>query len=240
MSQSWDFGEPSSATNTATGATASHDYAAAGTYNVTLTVTDNRGGVSTSTQLVTITDTYAADAFSRAVSNGFGSADVGGPWTLSGAATSFSVSGGAGQIAGVVNGNRSAYLASVHQTDFDIKTDVALNTASTGGGAYASIIGRRVSNGNDYRLKLRWVAGGTATIYLTRTLGGVETILSTVNVPAAQLNDRPGRRAPDPLPGPRQQPDHGQGEDLASQHPGARRLDEHRDRRHPGCTADHG
>jgi PKD repeat protein len=193
VSQGWDFGEPSSgANNTATGASASHTYAAAGTYNVTLTVTDNRGGVSTSTQPVTITDTYAADAFSRAVSNGFGSADVGGSWTLSGAATSFSVSGGAGRIAGAVNGNRSAFLTAVQQSDFDIKTDVSLNTASTGGGAYASIIGRRVSNGNDYRLKLRWVAGGTATIYLTRTLAGAETILSTVNVPAGQLTIAPG------------------------------------------------
>ena len=39
--------------------------------------------------------------------------------------------------------------------------DVALDRASTGGGAYVSLIGRRVSNGNDYRLKLRYMAGGS-------------------------------------------------------------------------------
>ena len=50
--------------------------------------------------------------------------------------------------------------------------DVALDRASTGGGAYVSLIGRRISEGNDYRLKLRYVAGGTVVAYLTRAVGG--------------------------------------------------------------------
>jgi PKD repeat protein len=50
----WEFGEPSSPNNTADGLTASHTYAGAGTFNVTLTVTDDKGLPGTVTQPVTV------------------------------------------------------------------------------------------------------------------------------------------------------------------------------------------
>ncbi|HEY3722970.1 MAG TPA: PKD domain-containing protein [Acidimicrobiia bacterium] len=177
-SAAWDFGD----TTGGTGLTTSHTYGAAGSYNVTLTVTDSDGATNTTVQPIVITSQYAADAFERTVVNGLGTADLGGPWTLSGAATSFAVNSGTGRITGVVNGNRSAYLTGVQQTDFDTKADLALDTAATGGGVYTSLINRRVSNGNDYRLKLRYTAGGGVTAFLTRTVGGTETVLSSTNV----------------------------------------------------------
>jgi PKD repeat protein len=48
---SWVFGDA----QTATGSTPSHTFAAAGTYNVTLTVTDNEGDTDDATQAVTVT-----------------------------------------------------------------------------------------------------------------------------------------------------------------------------------------
>ncbi|MGZ4799909.1 MAG: beta strand repeat-containing protein, partial [Acidimicrobiia bacterium] len=178
-SYAWDFGD----STTGTGAVATHTYATAGTYTVGLTVTDNDGGTNFTSQPVTITNQYALDGFGRTVANGLGTADLGGAWTLTGAAASFSVNGSVGNILGAVNGNRSANLTAVHQTDFDTKVDVSLNTASTGGGVYASVMNRRVSAGNDYRLKLRYVAGGSVTASITRTVGGTETVLSTITVP---------------------------------------------------------
>jgi hypothetical protein len=44
------------------------------------------------------------------------------------------------------------------------------------------MIGRRVSNGNDYRLKLRYQPGGSVIAYLARTVGATETILATATV----------------------------------------------------------
>src|SRR4029079_18226116 len=85
--------------------------------------------------------------------------------------------GGAGNV------SNAGFRTAVRQTNIDTKVDLALSSAATGGGAYASVIGRRVSNGNDYRLKLRYVAGGTVTAYLTRTIGNTETVLTSVNVP---------------------------------------------------------
>ncbi|HEY9015936.1 MAG TPA: PKD domain-containing protein, partial [Gemmatimonadales bacterium] len=61
VSTEWDFGEAGSATNTASGVDASHSYAAAGTYTVTLTVTDGEGLQDFTTQTVTVTAPVAQD-----------------------------------------------------------------------------------------------------------------------------------------------------------------------------------
>jgi PKD repeat protein len=50
----WDFGDGSPAEDTGTTPTASHAYATAGTYGVTLTVTDSLGRVSSKTSTVTV------------------------------------------------------------------------------------------------------------------------------------------------------------------------------------------
>ncbi len=123
------------------------------------------------------------------VANGLGTADNGGPWTAS-ATSGFSTGNGVGRITGAVAANRAAYLTSVRQTDENIRTQLSLDTAATGGGAYASVIGRRVSNGNDYRLKLRYQPDGSVIAYLTRTVAGTETILANTTV--AGLNAKPG------------------------------------------------
>ena len=183
-STAWSFGDGTFGT----GATTQHVYAQSGTYPVTVTVTDNRGGVASATSTVVVTDLYAQDTFARTVTNGLGTADRGGAWALTGPASSFSVANGAGRIGGAVNASNAGFLTAVRQTDFDTKVDLALSTAATGGGAYASVIERRVSNGNDYRLKLRYVAGGTVTAYLTRTTGNKETVLTSVNVPGLTVS----------------------------------------------------
>jgi len=69
---------------------------------VSLTVTDNSGGTNTISHPITVSAAvtpgqYAADGFARTVVNGFGAADLGGPWSLSGKSSAFSVSSGVGK-----------------------------------------------------------------------------------------------------------------------------------------------
>ena len=187
-SYGWDFGDGVSDTT----ATASHTFAAAGTYPVTLTVTDDDGAVTSVTQNVTVSVTippavFATDLFGRTVANGFGTADLGGAWTLQGTAANFSVNGTTGRIAGTVSANRAAYLSSIAQRDVEIKADVSLDSAATGGGAYLSLIGRRVSVNNDYRVKVRYQSTGTSIIYLVRNTAGTEVTLASATLPGGTV-----------------------------------------------------
>ena len=192
----WTFGDGA----TGTGVAPQHTYASAGSYTVRLTVTDNRGDTGSVTHTVSVTGIsppppppppdgqYASDTFARTVANGFGTADVGGAWSLVGTASSFSVGGGVGRIAGAVATSRAAYLSDVRQTDIDLESDVALDQPATGGGVYVSFIGRRTSNGNDYLFKLRYQAGGSVVAYIVRVVGGTETVLGSMTVPGLTVS----------------------------------------------------
>ena len=78
VSYAWTFGDA----QTGRGMQPVHTFSGPGTYNVTLTVTDDRGATGTATRPITVIAppvVLASDAFDRTVANGWGTADVGGP-----------------------------------------------------------------------------------------------------------------------------------------------------------------
>jgi len=182
-SYAWDFGDGS----TGTGTTASHSYATAGTYQIALTVTDDRAGTNTVTKSVVASApapaNQAADTFTRAVTGGFGTADLGGAWSLSGATTNYATSGTAAKMTlGTAGLTTQGFLNAVRAVDTDITADVSIDKIANGGGVYASLIGRRL-NSNDYRAKVRVLSNGTLSMALTRMVGSTETSLVSQTIP---------------------------------------------------------
>ena len=178
-SYAWDFGDG----KTGTGRTSSHSYAAGGTYSVRLTVTDNLGATASTTRSVTVTGpagaAFASDGFTRSITNGWGSADVGGAWTTVGSASLFSVGSGSGAVhLGTAGVQGSAFLGSVTSSDTDLTLSVAVDKIPIGGPVYLTVTGRRVSAGNEYDVRMLLNADRSVNLWLTRQIGGVEATLT--------------------------------------------------------------
>ncbi|WP_448621152.1 PKD domain-containing protein [Geodermatophilus sp. URMC 65] len=184
-SHAWDFGDGS----TGTGATASHTYAAGGTYTVKLTVTDAAGATGTVSRAVTVSaptppagTVVASDAFGRDVTGGWGTADLGGAWTVTGTSANATVTGGSGRLSAAVGGTSAATLP-VSVLDVAVQADVLLERAPTGGGSYVSL-GSRIVGTTRYTTQLRFSASGSVTVSLTSVVNGTETVLGSYRLPA--------------------------------------------------------
>ncbi len=118
------------------------------------------------------------DAFGRSVTNGWGSADAGGAWTLAGASTNYQVNGSTGtmNVTAPATGS-SARLVTQTQGDVDVRVRISANKAATGGGQWAALVSRRSLTGSEYRTRLRFLANGTMSLSLSRYVSGVETLI---------------------------------------------------------------
>jgi PKD repeat protein len=168
VARTWSFGDGSSGTGT----TASHTYASAGTYVVTLTVRDDDGATATTTRSVTVTapppvTALATDAFARTVTGGWGEAEVGGPWVVSGGATRFSVSSGTGRAQVSPGGSVGAALGAVSSTATDLHVTTTPSVAP--GGTLQITASGRVVGAADYGGLLKLYSDGSVQLYATRT-----------------------------------------------------------------------
>ncbi len=206
-SYAWSFGDG----GTGSGATASHTYAAAGTYPVRLTVTDDGGATGSVEKSVTVTAPapqdptppadpalLASDAFGRTVTGGLGTADQGGAWSAWAGASRQSVKSGAAVFAAAKGTNTGSFLGDVQQTSADVRTTMSLSAVPTGSGAMVYVGARRVGVNKAYQARVRILPDGSVAVALDRLTGttdealiGKEVVLSGVTYTAGmELNVR--------------------------------------------------
>jgi PKD repeat protein len=184
-SYAWNFGDGARGT----GVTASHTYGAEGSYQVTLTVTDNAGATGTVSHAVAVSSTtpppsppagsaLAQDSFTRTVSGGLGSAEIGGAWTTSGTASNFAVVGGAAAVTSPAGSNRFAYLDGVSSSGTELRATVSF-TRPTNSSIYVGLIGRRVGTAT-YGARVVVDASGAVKLQLQRS---TDTVLLGAIVP---------------------------------------------------------
>lgn len=178
---SWEFGDGAVANGSA--ANVPHTYSAEGSYTSRLTVTDDDGASSTTTQLVSVTappqsGILAADTFQRTTANGWGSAQTGGAWAVSGQSSRFTTNGSAGTMQLSAGTQLSAQLGAVSSRNTDLRVDVISDKRATNGNVYLSVEGRRVPAAGGYRAKIVIYPSGQVTLALVRlNAAGAETIV---------------------------------------------------------------
>ncbi|TDN90830.1 LamG domain-containing protein [Microbacterium sp. BK668] len=185
----WKFGD----NTTGTGVTASKTYAAAGTYTVELTVTDNNGATNTTTRSVTVTappagTPFAADDFNRA--NGtLGTSQTGGAWTQTAGVTNVGIENNTARLTTSAAGQtRSATLNSATSTSTDLTFSFTTSATPTGARMFVSALGR-VVGADDYRA--RWVIATNGAVQAQLSRGG--TVMVWQDLPAAN-NIAPGTK----------------------------------------------
>lgn len=167
-SAAWDFGDGESAT----GLTAEHVYAAAGTYAVKLSVTDDDGAVATHTAQVNVIappppGVLVDDQFERTVNGGWGIADTGAPWTVTGGSAAFTVADGAGTVTLAPSQTREARLNELSSTSAIVDTSFSSDVASNGGTVSVSVIGRMIGSAT-YSGRVRLEPTGIIRVYALR------------------------------------------------------------------------
>ncbi|MEV7528524.1 PKD domain-containing protein [Agrococcus sediminis] len=179
-SYAWDFGSGF----VEGGATATHEFSAAGSYPVRLRVTDDDGATATAERSITVAEpgagVLAQDGFDRTVSNGWGTADVGGPWSLRGTASRFSVADGEGRMTIPASTSQTVYADLNGVSSASTRIDAVFSVDSLVEAQYVSLVGRRVGSTN-YIARLRLQADGGVRLYLLQD--GATAIAPMLQVP---------------------------------------------------------
>lgn len=179
LAYAWDFGDGQTSSLVAP----AHAYDAAGTYLVTLVVSDGRGGTDTVTRSVTVdVPLFAKDSFERSVTGGWGTADVGGPWSAWSTASRYSVAGGQGRMnLSTAGANGKVLLNAVSRTDLELRTSFTVDAIANGGGTTVSLAARSNGYSSAYLGKVWIKANGTVGVSAS-ALQTSETTLAQVNV----------------------------------------------------------
>lgn len=138
---------------------------------ITATATDVQGNTSQFSPTVQtggiVSGVRAQDGFSRTVSGGWGNADIGGPYTLTGSASDFSVNGDYGAMVAPTAGRTRGVMLNVNARDIDISFQLSADKLVNNGG-FATYVQLRSDGTTEYRARVRADASGKVYLQVAR------------------------------------------------------------------------
>ena len=127
----------------------------------------------------------ARDAFGRTVTDGWGSADVGGAYSYGGVASRYSVSASKGRMLAQAGGTEIAYLNSVSSTSTRVRVAISSSTAHTGG-VQSITVGARSTAAGIYSARVR-IEADLLRLYILRD---ETTLAASTTIEGAYTPDR--------------------------------------------------
>ncbi len=135
--------------------------------------------VATAGQSEAATSATATDTFSRTIASGWGSADVGGTWSIAGGTRS-SVANGVGVVTGIGPGKTLlATLAGVSVKDVDARATIKASVLNV----YNSVEARRLADGSTYLGRVYATGAGIPYLQVLRLNGSKEALLGQYQLP---------------------------------------------------------
>lgn len=133
---------------------------------------------------VTAADSAVRDTFARTVSNGWGTATVGGTWTTTGgAASDYDTNGSSGRHSLTsVNVSRHSVIPAP-SADVDLVVDVSTSALALGNPQYVGLMARYTDVNNLYYARAAFNTNQTITLVLQKRVTGTQTDLASVTVP---------------------------------------------------------
>jgi len=132
----------------------------------------------------------AYDPFERARDDGWGNAQIGGPWTSTNK-RDFTTDGSVAEVRLSRDINAAgARLERISTTAVQVQATMGVDANPRGSGYYSNVVIRRVSPGNEYRAQLRRRSDGSVTLSLARVVNRVSTrLVDETVVPGVDADD---------------------------------------------------
>jgi N-acetylglucosamine-6-sulfatase len=142
------------------------------------TIRDLNSGNNEALVRVTIGRALVADTFGRTLSGGWGNADVGGAYTLTGTSSDFSVASGAGRMNLPSPGaSRKTHLSSTTALNASAAMRVSANKAAAGDSQRIAILLRRINEKTEYRGEVRLMPGGDVRLVAIAVSSGTAKMI---------------------------------------------------------------
>ncbi|MGW1532341.1 hypothetical protein [Streptomyces aureus] len=127
---------------------------------------------------------WLQDLFGRTVSNGWGTADTGQVWSVSGGTSAdYAVGSGVGtHTLPTVNASRRSFTDAAF-TDFDIYVDVAVSATATGASIHGGPTGRYIDSDNLYMARLDFDTASGVTLQIRKRVNATESGLGSFVLP---------------------------------------------------------